>query len=857
MRWWASQLSPLSWMLLLFLFFSYVPIATSQDKMALPQGQVGSEYSAQINAEGGMPPLSWRVVSGELPPGLQVSTDGHVVGTPTAGRPGQYVFILTVLDSSEPVQKASMQFSITIKARPLHITGVSQKGPPLKIVAASADDPSRLGNAPGADKQNLDLPAKVQSSSTPAGSSTGSSDASASSATPAKSGGTGQAASPSQQEPCLTGTFPSLIGALATGGTIVDGCAEANVMSVKVGLLLTGSKCPDPTGYHHPVDARFLAAIAGAAGVEFVATLQNPLKNSEQVCLAEINGTGGVVKASGPFPVRSASAVSQNPCSSVKSLPTILDNLVNGQTTLSGCADDESPAVQISVIGAGSPIQCSEPDAAKFAQKPTLYPTVQGPTDAVAQFGVQLPALKTGQQVCLTEFDKNNAPANSMQSAIVVKAGPTDTITCDSSLVAYFPEPPIVGRKVVSGCAGQGPAARVVIYTKDTVDKCPVIFPVPTGALPYGVVDNQLANVDPKTGIFSAEITNPLTDDQLICAYSVTADQKPPVVVTKWGYEDASAPFGRTHYYVTTGVELSQDNQQFSNQDLYLGFSLDRNWIRGRPNSSATAMFNSGFSAQLTSIPVAATSATTTTSTMPPAPSVGTFISSRKAAVVSGDLYAPIYFNAFKGWFGTQTTAFFAPIVKGGLQTITSGALSASAPAPGTTTTTTTVNSAGLYYFWEAGLRLGDLKLHRSWNNAPELISHVDLSFGQWENFKQCRKATNCTPLTNNMFPPGQLYQPLLVVLEGRLDVPKTPIEIGFKSITPLHGAGQGDLRFFFGVKLDVGCIYKTLKGGSTPSFFQCTDDQPATSASETGSAASTATNASASNPTSGSVKKQ
>ncbi len=180
---------------------------------------------------------------------------------------------------------------------------------------------------------------------------------------------------------------------------------------------------------------------------------------------------------------------------------------------------------------------------------------------------------------------------------------------------------------------------------------------------------------------------------------------------------------GRTHYYLSTGIELSEDNQQFSNQDIYLGFLLDRNWLRGSPTARFTGLLNSEFSAQLTSIPFAATGSTSTPSTSA-TQSVGTFISSQKAAMISGAVYMQLYTNAFKGWFGTQTTAFVGPIVKGGLQTITSGALSAPAPVPGTTTTTTTVNSGGLYYFWGAGLGLRQLEIaslleHCSGNAKP------------------------------------------------------------------------------------------------------------------------------------------
>jgi hypothetical protein len=711
-------------MLIWLLYLSVAPNARSQSSTALPQGQLGSPYLITVSTEGGLSPLAWHLASGGMPPGLQLSASGEIEGTPTTASQDPYTFTLSVSDSSNPTQSASMQFSVLIKAAPLRITGVSQKDATLKIVGASADPPGPQVN-----------------------------------------------------------TTPPVTGAN------------------------NGAKTPGTNA-------------SGVANQQFT------------------------------------SQPAQNPCSNVKNLPTILEPLISGQTTLSGCVENGMSAAQIAVIDSGATVQCSSTDESQFVQRPLPFQVIQAANNSFSQFAAQLSTpLKTGQQICLTEIDSNGTSGKTMTSATIVKVASTSTAipTCDSTTTAYFPIPPPVGRKVVSGCAGKAAGARVLVFAKnDALGSCPANLLPPFKIPP---TDNEPANVNPQTGVFAAELEQALTDGDLVCPYSVAADLNPPVVSNKWGYDDPDLPMGRTHYYVSTGVELSEDNQQFSSQDLYLGLSLDRNWIRGNPSSSFTGLFNSEFSAQLTSIPVAASSTTSTsTASTSPTPSLSTFISSRKAAVVSGALYAPLYADAFKGWFGTQTTAFFAPIVKGGLQTITSGALTASAPAPGTTTTTTTVNSQGLYYFWGAGLRLGDLKLHRSWNVAPEVLSHLDLTVGQWENFKQCRNPSQCSPGSDGAVPASQLYQPLLFALEGQLNVPKTPVQIGFQSITPLHGGGQGDLRFIFGVKLDVGCIYKAFKGGSTPSLLQCSDDQSSentSTASSNGiSSASTKATGTASAPT-------
>jgi hypothetical protein len=823
----VAQLYCLRCFMLSCLYFSVIPLARAQGPISLPQGQVGMTYSTSIKTEGGLAPLEWRLAKGELPPGLRFSENGKVEGKPTAAKRDAYSFTVSVSDSSQPRETTMMEFSIVIRAAQLRITGVAQEAATLRIVGVAAvDDPAALPAIAVAPATGASAPSAQQSA----------------------------------QNPCASGQLPFWNRPPKAGEVTLDGCAEIRgIAAVQVGVLPAGSSltCADPSKYPQNITARLLPGASGATTVEFLANLPSPLVGGQLVCIAEMTSANVVVKTSQPHPVPNALTTSPSACASAKELPTIVGTLVNGQTTLIGCTEAGFTGVEISIDNASPQVACSNLNPNNSAQKSSTYLTNQSPGDSFAQFSAQIGPLKTGQQVCLIEIDKNNSPGKVMSSPSVVKSEPEQTVqTCESTSTAYFPEPPVTGRKVISGCAGQAPGVRVLVYANESKNPCPTIFSDPSQPGLATVIDNVSANVDHKTGIFQAELANALSDNELICAYSVGADQNPPVVVTKWGYEEPNSFMGRTRYYLSTGVELSQDNQQFSNQDLYLGFALDRNWIRGAPDAWLTRLLNSEFSAQLTSIPVAASSTTTTSSTT--SQSVSTFITSRKAAVVGGDIYAPLYFRAFKGWFGSQTTAFFAPIIKGGLQTITSGALSASTPAPGTTTATTTINSEGLYYFWGMGIRLGDLKLHRSWNVGPEILSHLDLTFGQWQNFEQCKHASSCTPGADGTVPSSQLYQPWLVALEGQFNVPKTPVIVGFKATKPVFsGAGQGDLRFYFGVKLDIGCIYKSFKGGTTPSFLQCSDDQVPASNTASNSPTSTPAKSNAPTTANGTTKTQ
>jgi len=83
----------------------------------VPGGTVNTTYSATLTAMGGTLPYSWGIASGSLPPGLSLNpASGAITGTPT--NTGVYVFTVRVWDSSNPVQTAAGQLSMTIAALP-------------------------------------------------------------------------------------------------------------------------------------------------------------------------------------------------------------------------------------------------------------------------------------------------------------------------------------------------------------------------------------------------------------------------------------------------------------------------------------------------------------------------------------------------------------------------------------------------------------------------------------------------------------------------------------------------------------------------------------------------------------------
>jgi hypothetical protein len=80
-----------------------------------PEGVHGNSYGFNFTTTGGYFPLRWTVTAGALPPGLTLSPDGSLSGTPTTARPTPFAFTVTVTDSRSPTPATiSVDYTITI-----------------------------------------------------------------------------------------------------------------------------------------------------------------------------------------------------------------------------------------------------------------------------------------------------------------------------------------------------------------------------------------------------------------------------------------------------------------------------------------------------------------------------------------------------------------------------------------------------------------------------------------------------------------------------------------------------------------------------------------------------------------------
>jgi hypothetical protein len=107
-----------------------VPPLTIATLSPLPNGTVGVPYVWAFGASGGAGGYTWSLLRGPAPPGLSVSANGFISGTPTA--PVQSIFSVRVTDSDR--QTTDKDFSLSILPAPLVITTTSPL-PPAPVSA--------------------------------------------------------------------------------------------------------------------------------------------------------------------------------------------------------------------------------------------------------------------------------------------------------------------------------------------------------------------------------------------------------------------------------------------------------------------------------------------------------------------------------------------------------------------------------------------------------------------------------------------------------------------------------------------------------------------------------------------------
>ncbi len=89
----------------------------------LPDGKIGEAYSFAFAASGGKTPYVWDVISGSVPPGLMLSSDGKLTGTPSGY--GSFSFVVRVRDSQPIPDSDSNEVTVRILPADLNILTVT------------------------------------------------------------------------------------------------------------------------------------------------------------------------------------------------------------------------------------------------------------------------------------------------------------------------------------------------------------------------------------------------------------------------------------------------------------------------------------------------------------------------------------------------------------------------------------------------------------------------------------------------------------------------------------------------------------------------------------------------------------
>jgi len=546
-------------------------------------------------------------------------------------------------------------------------------------------------------------------------------------------------------------------------------------------------------------------------------------------------------------PGAGAPGAAASTCPATPDAPILTSTLSPGVTEIKGKAT--AP-----VAGCASEIQVRTPAG-------TVLPLDAGANPAVnsdGTFSVKLQTgLTSGQTINVTQAfaSMNGTPAPQAQvasAAATVAPAPAAPAAQGIPVIAGTLRE---GANGISGTIGKLPNTVAGAATGTTCSAQVEVHDTSTGQLLQmsGGAARGTVSAD---NTFNVTLQEPLRSGQKIRIDEVMQNCEGPATLSS-EVVDVVIPgdWGRVRGYFTSGILLSQNQNSFSQSSLFLGFNLDKTWrmpgyyhqvrkkARGATRMSHWPGINTFFDVRLTATPVSAcnlpngTSGSDGTCASPsptPTPAAGTvqrqaadatpsptpldtFLSQRKTARFTVGAYFPFTLTTWT--YNKRANALFiAPLAKVGFDTPV-GDLTQNQPAAtvtaGATTTPTAVNQANFYNFYGYGGRIGHYGLTSSRNEAPELISYLDVIFGPYSNLESL-----IIPEKGPTIPVKRtrLYR---LGLEGILKIPSTPLIIGFSANVGQESLGLGphtivqragdDLRFLFGARFDAAKLMSVI----------------------------------------------
>lgn len=374
-----------------------------------------------------------------------------------------------------------------------------------------------------------------------------------------------------------------------------------------------------------------------------------------------------------------------------------------------------------------------------------------------------------------------------------------------------------------------------------------------TTAPPLMLKGSKLTAATDSSGIATLTLADPLTEGARICAYQSftssagatydfdeSANDKNNAASAAQDVVD-TLDWGRIRAYFAGGVLIANDQNSFSSSSAspFLLFNLEKTWILPgcailKPDDKldlqqhqgckkeGAAVYHPGvttyFETRMTAIPVQPGASSSSTQNSSPSSSGGS-LSSQKTARLGVGIYAPWVLTH---WYYDKAPngLFLGPLAKVGFDTLTGS----TSQTMGSGATASQVNFNRFYDHWGFGMRFGHYGLTNSNNKSPEILSYLDVTLGPYSNLQSyiCNSTEGAT-LPTSACPPADKLDTRTALyrldLEGILKIPKTVMFVGFNANVKAFGRKNldlnlqpnDDLRFLFGVKLDVASVMKKL----------------------------------------------
>jgi hypothetical protein len=380
--------------------------------------------------------------------------------------------------------------------------------------------------------------------------------------------------------------------------------------------------------------------------------------------------------------------------------------------------------------------------------------------------------------------------------------------------MAQITGPLVEGATTISGSAPGGSTLRLCDLNAQTllgVTSSPTTAAANTGAfkatLQAPLVSGQSIELQEKT---TDTAPGGATDTDAAKAVSCSATDGwkayPAVVVV------GIADWGRVRATFAAGTVLSSDSgfqgKSSTQSTLFMDLNVEKNWrwagvtrcVVGNSCPSGLqwdhrVLFNTFFEARLTSIPEAQQATPPAASTPAAAGGGGTtggasststdtlstFIGSRKSATLQAGAYFPFLVNKWT-WNNAPNSLFIAPLAKIGFITPTSSSTSETPSG----TAAQPVNPQQFYNYYGWGGRIGHYKLSYDKNEAPELLSYIDVIFGRFSNLEALAPVLTSSgnPVVVNGTPLSYPRRRYRIGIEGTLKIPSTRFSSGSAPIS-------------------------------------------------------------------------